>query len=417
MRAGSIFDDARMRGWHMSKQHSVEASGKPRTHLPILCLLAGMTILSLFPLDVLLPAYSSMARHFSKTPADIAASISVFTGFFAVSQLVVGPLSDALGRRTLLLLGFTLVVLSTLGCAQAPTYETFLVCRALQAVGCSTFVLSQALIQDFFQEADRHRLRIYLVSFSGVLISLSPLIGTLLEAYYDWPASFYLSAALAFSLILLVIFCYPAENRGRREGFGAAFNSYRFIVKEKKFLLYWALSGFAFACHFSFIIVSPLIFVGDFNLDNYTYSLILLAYGLAYIGGGLLARYMATRLSVARQIAFGLALILFAGLALLGSVIAEVRSIATVLMPMIICTAGTTLVRPAATSQAMRLFADNAGAAGAAGATLVFLTGALSSALVSQWDSNLYAALALLFITLSGAGLMLNPWGDTARQA
>jgi DHA1 family bicyclomycin/chloramphenicol resistance-like MFS transporter len=375
-----------------------------------------MTVLSLFPLDVLLPAYSSIARHFSKTPADIAASISVFTGVFAVSQLVVGPLSDAVGRRALLLLGFTLVVLSTLACAHTQTYEVFLVFRALQAVGCSTFVLSQALIQDFFQEADRHRLRIYLTSFSGVLISLSPLIGTLLQAYYDWPASFYLSAALALMLILLVIFYYPVENKSRHNGFCAAFSSYQFIVREKQFLLYWALSGFAFACHFSFIIVSPLIFVGDFKLDNYTYSLILLAYGLAYISGGFLARYIATRMTVARQIAFGLALILFAGLALLGSVVAGARSIATILAPMIICTAGTTLVRPAATSQAMRLFADNAGAAGAAGATLVFLTGALSSALVTQWTSNLYAALALLFITLGSAGLTLNAYGDSKKR-
>jgi DHA1 family bicyclomycin/chloramphenicol resistance-like MFS transporter len=286
----------------------------------------------------------------------------------------------------------------------------------LQAVGCSTFVLSLALIQDFFQEGDRHRLRIYLTSFSGVLISLSPLIGTLLQAYYDWPASFYLSAALAFMLILLVIFYYPAENKSRHNGFRAAFSSYQFIVREKQFLLYWALSGFAFACHFSFIIVSPLIFVGDFKLDNYTYSLILLAYGLAYISGGFLARYIATRMTVARQIAFGLALILFAGLALLGSVVAGARSIATILAPMIICTAGTTLVRPAATSQAMRLFADNAGAAGAAGATLVFLTGALSSALVTQWTSNLYAALALLFITLGSAGLTLNAYGDSKKR-
>lgn len=374
----------------------------------IICLLAGLTMLSVFPLDILLPSYSSMAAEFSKEPSDIASSISVFIAFFAVAQLIVGPLSDMWGRRTVILAGLTLTLFAVIGCALAKDYETFLICRSLQAVGCSIFVLSQALIQDFFSEAKRHVIRIYLVSFSGALISLSPLLGSLLQQVYDWPGSFYLSAIIAGCLIFLLLSYSPPTKAPCNLELLDAFGSYTTILRDGHFLSYWIMSGLAFSCHFTFIIVSPLIFIENLGIDNYIFSFILLAYGLAYISGGVIAKKLSWRVTMRSQITFGFSLILVSGLAMSLSVSLGAVSVATVLVPMIICTAGTTLVRPAAVSQGMRFFSNNAGAAGAAGATVVFAIGAVTSAFVSYWDAHLYAALACLFIGLSTIGFILN---------
>lgn len=374
----------------------------------IICLLAGLTMLSVFPLDILLPSYPSMAAAFSKEPSDIASSISVFIAFFAVAQLIVGPLSDMWGRRTVLLTGLTLTLFAVIGCALAKDYETFLIFRSLQALGSSVFVLSQALIQDFFSEAKRHVVRIYLVSFSGALISLSPLLGSRLQEIYDWPGSFYLSAIIAGCLIFLLLGYYPPRKAPCNRELLDAFGIYATIFRDGHFLSYWIMSGLAFSCHFTFIIVSPLIFLENFGIDNYTFSFILLAYGLAYIGGGVVAKKLSLRMTMRSQIAFGFSLIFVSGLAMSLSASLGAVSIVTVLVPMIICTAGTTLVRPAAVSQGMNFFSDKAGAAGAAGATVVFAIGAVTSASVSYWDANLYAALACLFIGSSTTGLILN---------
>ena len=64
-------------------------------------LLLAMVLLGVFPLDVLLPSFPALAEHFARTPADIALSISLFAVGIAFAQLMIGPLSDVIGRKGL----------------------------------------------------------------------------------------------------------------------------------------------------------------------------------------------------------------------------------------------------------------------------------------------------------------------------
>jgi hypothetical protein len=80
----------------------------------------------------------------------------------------------------------------------------------------------------------------------------------------------------------------------------------------------------------------------------------------------------------------------------------------TVLIPMIICTAGTTIVRPVATSKAMEVFPDNAGTSASAGNTLIFIFGGVISALINLSGAHLQTTLALSFIVLSTVGVSFN---------
>ncbi|MNN83868.1 multidrug resistance protein D [compost metagenome] len=81
---------------------------------------------------------------------------------------------------------------------------------------------------------------------------------------------------------------------------------------------------------------------------------------------------------------------------------------ATVLIPMLICTAGTTIARPAATSRAMGLFPENAGTSASAGSTIIFICGGLISALISLSPANLQLTLGYSFVLLSAIALVLN---------
>ena len=109
-----------------------------------------MVLLGVFPLDVLLPSFPALSEHFRTTPAEIAFSISLFAIGISLSQLLIGPLSDAIGRKRLLLAGMAVSIVGATGCILSTEYTWFLVFRLLQAIGCGCFVLSQALIQDFF---------------------------------------------------------------------------------------------------------------------------------------------------------------------------------------------------------------------------------------------------------------------------
>lgn len=371
-------------------------------------LLMAMVLLGVFPVDVLLPSFPSLSQHFGTTASDIALSVSVFAIGISFSQLLIGPLSDVLGRKTLLLAGVAVSTAGALGCVWSTEYRYFLLFRVIQAMGCGCFVLSQALVQDLFVGKERDRLRILMVTASGIFISISPLAGTVLQTLMDWQGSFYVFialAALVFLKALVSLDSPPRVHTGPRTGI---LHTYRRLCSHFSFMAYWLISTIVFACHFSFIVVSPLIFMEHLHLSSYEFSMTLLLYGVAYIIGGTLAGVLNRHMETGTQIITGLGLIFVAGLAMLLLASQYGLSIATVLVPMIICTAGTTITRPAATSKAMELFPDNAGASASLGNTLLFIGGGLVSALINLSANNLQITLALSFVGLSSVGLLLN---------
>jgi DHA1 family bicyclomycin/chloramphenicol resistance-like MFS transporter len=371
-------------------------------------LLLAMVLLGVFPLDVLLPSFPALAEHFRNTRADIALSISLFAVGIAASQLLIGPLSDVIGRKGLLLAGITVSMLGAMGCILTTDYVCFLLFRVIQALGCGCFVLSQALVQDLFEGEERDRLRILMVTASGIFISVSPLAGTFLQATLGWQGSFWVFIALAG--VVLLNACLFLENT-RPAATGARPNilqSYGRVLRDADFLPYWLISAFAFACHFSFIVISPLIFMDQLQLSAYDFSLILLMYGGAYIVGGMVATLLGKRISPGHQIISGLSLILLSGVIMLYLSSHFALSPITVLVPMLICTAGTTITRPAASSKAMSLFPENAGTSASAGSTVTFICGGLISALISLSPANLHSTLGYSFIILSSVALALN---------
>ncbi|MBH3403585.1 multidrug effflux MFS transporter [Pseudomonas glycinae] len=371
-------------------------------------LLLAMVLLGVFPLDVLLPSFPALAEHFRSTPADIALSISLFAVGIAFAQLLIGPLSDVIGRKGLLLAGMSVSMLGALGCVMTSDYSLFLVFRVVQALGCGCFVLSQALVQDLFEGEERDRLRILMVTATGIFISVSPLAGTLLQAALGWRGSFWVFSALS-AIVLLKAWWFLDNSRPAARGTSTHFlRAYRRVLVDFDFVGYWLISAFAFACHFSFIVISPLIFMDRLQLSAYDFSLILLIYGAAYVIGGILASVLSRRINGSQQIVVGLSLILFAGLTMLYLASNFALTPTTVLIPMLICTAGTTIARPAATSRAMSLYPENAGTSASAGSTLIFICGGLISALISLSPANLQSTLGYSFVILSGVALALN---------
>ncbi|PMX04065.1 multidrug transporter CflA [Pseudomonas sp. FW215-R2] len=371
-------------------------------------LLLAMVLLGVFPLDVLLPSFPALAEHFRSTPADIALSISLFAVGIAFAQLLIGPLSDVIGRKGLLLAGMSVSMLGALGCVMTSDYSLFLIFRVVQALGCGCFVLSQALVQDLFEGEERDRLRILMVTAGGIFISVSPLAGTFMQATLGWRGSFWVFITL--SAVVLLKACLFLENtRPTTRGTSTNFlTAYRRVLGDFDFVGYWLISAFAFACHFSFIVISPLIFMDRLQLSAYEFSLILLIYGAAYVTGGILASVLSRRITSGQQMVVGLSLILFAGVTMLYLSSSFALAPATVLIPMLICTAGTTIARPAATSRAMGLFPDIAGTSASAGSTIIFICGGLISALISLSPTNLQSTLGYSFVLLSGVALALN---------
>lgn len=380
------------------------ATRKPAT----VGLLLMLTLLGVFPIDVVLPSFPALSEHFQSPSSDIALSVSLFAVGIALSQLLIGPLSDVMGRKNLLLIGITVAAIGATGCVFADSYWTFLFFRVVQALGCGCFVLSQALIQDLFTGREQQRLRIFLVTCGGIFISVSPLAGTGLQSWMGWRGSFLVFIALAmgvFASACLLLERSTAGSHPRRLNFIAA---YRTVCADFSFMAYWLTSALAFSCHFSFIVISPLVLIDQLHLSSEAFSLALLGYGLAYIGGGAVASVLSNRIDSQTQIITGLGLILSAGVLMLGLSSHLGLSVTTLLLPMIVCTAGTTIARAAAHTQAMNRFPERAGTSASAGSVLIFILGGLTSAAISLTPLDLQLTLALCLVLLSLLGLALN---------
>ncbi|WP_460111972.1 MFS transporter [Pseudomonas sp. H3_D04] len=371
-------------------------------------LLMTMTLLGVFPLDVVLPSFPDLSDYFRTSPSDIALSVSVFAIGLALSVVLVGPLSDLWGRKKLLLAGIAIAVVGATGCLVASEYSWFLFFRVIQAVGCGSFVLSQALVQDLFVGKEQERIRIWMVTGGGVFISISPLLGTWLQLQLGWQGSFYVFISLAVIVWLKAFFLLRENPHLHTTAPERFFSAYWRLCSDFRFMGYWLISALAFACHFSFIVISPIIFMERLALSPYAFAWALLLYGVAYVFGGIVASALHRYLQANTQIVIGLGLIALSGLVMLWLAEQFGLSAAAVLIPMLICTAGTTIARPIANSKAMSLYPRNAGTSTSVGGVLIFMCGGVISVVINLASEDLTTALALCFLSLSATGLGLN---------
>ncbi|WP_457362523.1 MFS transporter [Pseudomonas sp. TE3610] len=179
-----------------------------------LFLLSVMVALGVFPLDVLLPSYPALADAFGMKLSEVTFFVATFAVGFSISQVVVGPLSDKYGRPIMLKLGLLVSLIGITGCLLSSSQVAFALARVVQGAGCGCFVLAQAIVQDVFTVEDRQKIRIYMLSLSGLCISFSPLFGTYLQYMLNWQGSFYVFAGLAAILLVqtMLFFFQPAKS-------------------------------------------------------------------------------------------------------------------------------------------------------------------------------------------------------------
>lgn len=392
----------------MSESCSQPIGDAKRQQFSRFILITCISLISFFPINILLPSFPALAAKFDTSTAEVALSISLFTLVFAISQLIAGPLSDKFGRKEVLLGCIVVSTLGSIGCALATSYPSFLLFRAVQAIGCGFFVLGHALVEDLFEEQDRARIRIYYMTLSGSFVALSPLLGSWLQTTFDWQGSFYGFAVMALGMFIHACLILPSKAASPERAPVSIITTLKSIAGNRDFIRYWWIAALVFACYFALISVTPLIFMDELKLSEYQYAVVLMVYGIAYLLGGVAASALQKHISLTRQINIGLGLLGVAGVLLALIIRFEAMTTISLLIPMLISALAVTLVRPAAISAAMLLFSSSAGTAASAGNSIMFITAAVSSAALAQAGSNLLMTIAISFIVFSVWGVVTN---------
>lgn len=384
---------------------------KNKKNWRITFLLIAMTLIGVFPIDVLLPSFPALSAYFDTPLEGLSLSISVFAIGIALSQLLIGPLSDFAGRKNLLMGGLLVAAVGAIGAIQAESFPAFVAWRLVQALGCGCFVLVNAIIQDTYSADARDKIRIVTTTSAGIFISLAPFAGVVLQSALDWTASFWVFAGFTTATIALCVYWLPDHATASASASASTERNHSqspaSMLGNSAFAGYSALSAVGFACHFSFIVLSPVLLLEELSLTQYQYAAILLYYGIAYLAGGMIAWAMHRRLGRALQLRLGIATIMVSGLLLtLMSVISSV-SAAALITCMILCTCGVSILRPIATTKALEVFPNRAGTASSILNTLVFLTGAAASTLLAIIPMATTTKLGGALLMLSAAGLLV----------
>jgi DHA1 family bicyclomycin/chloramphenicol resistance-like MFS transporter len=176
-----------------------------RTTKPPIWLLMTATVASQLALTILLPSLPAIARSFDVPYGTAQLTLSIYLFAFAFAQLAVGPISDSLGRRPVLLASLVIFIIGSLCCALSPTIETLIASRLLQACGaCGGVVLGRAIVRDSRAGPDAPRMMGYMASAMALAPALSPLLGGQLLAYFGWRSTFGFTAAIGLLVFIAV---------------------------------------------------------------------------------------------------------------------------------------------------------------------------------------------------------------------
>lgn len=179
---------------------------------PHLSTLTLLTALSALTLNMILPSLPAMSRDLAARESLVALTVSGYMLLSALFQLALGPVSDRVGRRPVMLAALALYVPASLGCMLAPDVGTLLACRVLQGVIVAGMVVSSAAIRDQYSVRESAGKLGRIASAMAVAPMLGPLLGGILDSAFGWRAAFALYAAMG-AVLLVVVWLDMGETR------------------------------------------------------------------------------------------------------------------------------------------------------------------------------------------------------------
>lgn len=230
-----------------------------------------LTALGPFTIDLYLPAFPAIKAGMGINDAQVQVTLSATTLGFALGQLLVGPLSDRLGRKWPLVVMTSVHVISSVLVAVAPSLEFLTAMRALQGIGAAGgAVVAMAMARDLFSGRRLIKMLSNLALINGLAPIIAPLVGSWLVTIIDWRGVFWVLAAYGGLIVVLVV-TLIVESRPPSErtvgGLNAVFQAYGRVLGDRIYVGVALVAGLSFGGLFSYVASSSVLLQEGYGLS------------------------------------------------------------------------------------------------------------------------------------------------------
>lgn len=271
-------------------------------HIATLILLTGLSALSM---NVFLPSLPGMSEYFETDYRVMQLSVALYLAVNAGLQIVIGPISDKMGRRPVLLWGLVLFLLATLGCIVAPNAEVFLAFRMAQAVIAVGMVLGRAAVRDMYPEDRAASMLGYVTMGMAVVPMVGPMVGGALDQAFGWHGNFWLLVALGLMTWVVTFFDFGETAHKSGKTLVAQFREYPELLTSPRFWGYSLSSAMTSGAFFAYLGGAP--FVGSvvFGMAPAELGVYFGAPAVGYFLGNYISGRYSVRIGVNRMIFWG----------------------------------------------------------------------------------------------------------------
>jgi DHA1 family bicyclomycin/chloramphenicol resistance-like MFS transporter len=380
-------------------------------------LLASLAMLGPFSIDAYLPAFPNIQADLGASAIEVQQTLTAYMLAFAGMVLWHGALSDAFGRRNIVLVALVVFAVGTFGCAASHSVHYLWIFRIMQGMsaGAGT-VVGRAIIRDLYSDAPAARLLSMVTMIFSIAPAIAPVLGGWIVKFFDWRMIFLF---LLVYTVVLFIACYrylpETLPREQRQPFNPGYlaQNYGAIFRSPLFHMKAGIVSFNFAGLFLFITAAPVMLPVHLHLgpDQFAWLFVPTVSGIFF--GALAANRIAGRMTFARQIGIGFCFLIAAAAANVGYHLAFPPALPWSVAPMFFYAFGMSVVAPGATLLTLDLFPHIRGTVASCQSFAMTLLGALVAGVIAPFLSHsvLWLALGQLGFVLAALALWL-----TSRQ-
>ena len=271
-------------------------------HIGTLILVSGLSALGM---NIHLPSLPNMTEYFGTSYGMMQLSVSLYLATNGILQILIGPVSDMLGRRPVILVGIVLFLLATLGCLMAPTVEVFLFFRMCQAVVSVGMVLSRAAVRDMFDQEQAASMIGYVTMGMAVVPMLGPVLGGSLDQFLGWKANFWLLTMIAALTLALVWFDFGETAHKSGKTLVQQFREYPELLTSPRFWGYSLACGLSSGAFFAYLGGAPFVGTQIYGLTPGWLGVYFGAPAAGYILGNYLSGRFSVRIGINRMVLWG----------------------------------------------------------------------------------------------------------------